>query len=1614
MNRPFIFERSASGEWIPYEGPRGGEGIVNTNTGEVRYNVDLDDVTEEGESELSYSLTDSEIGNIGGTVMPGEYRRDIQSSEDAIQALSEFNHIESNHPYDEWEISDSSDWVVGTYVRVQDDEFQLEGSGDDGVLGVIIESHPPSDVVLTENGETKYINQLDNMNDGSGDTAYILSTWNDAANRVATGQNNWSDIDNEIVPDNVPDQEDSEEEEDEDTIPHWASEDPLSELTESSPPESGLSADGVYTVNNQVTGLETNHEKSGDIQVYRTTDLVSDNRQGDSNVDYSEVDGVLCNANSSRNINTGEVQYIDFAEDSEYQDGWYEVYEEFIETVEGDSNSIGYRLWNQDRGEIEISGIEIRDAANAVHIPIENSYTSPLESTPTPSGEKNPDTWSIDWTSQDQDKTGNALPMAQKKLLIREWEAAIDNPEVTDSVRKTIRDVKDSTFNTQGQKYDKFIQALMDAEGEPRSNGFEDSDDPTEDEIEAMRLLQEASQKYFEENFGDSTEIYRSLAKYSHRKLLPQIKDAIVSDQKLADKEIELKDNPAGIWTTEEKSANAFTMIGGTAKSLVIEDVASKEDVFNMPDALFPYEQRENRASIDSDWDESEINVPSHGNRLQPNQIRVVQRDAFGDDRDIAPLEDVIDNPQLVVESGNSKAIASFLKTLDGFGDEEMYNAYKEKITSNNAIRESDGWESIDEQIRIIERNPGESVLFNTSKQQNSDIVTIDLTSETDSNWLHQHPKNTDKPFVKDDEWIPYEGPRGGEGIVNTNTGEVRYGVEISSVAETTETTEPLRGSVNTDELSANIREYIDTNKFESAGQSARRQEIENGLQKIESDKIESLSYREAYVISDVVSDATAEHIREFADSKEKQARDRLLDDIPIGEEFDGFVPMLVGGAVRDHYLGGNPEDIDLMAVPIPGETENPIETLESRMRYVDAESAFPVFIDSEGREVALPREEETTGAGFSDFETRVIDADTPVEESIEADMSRRDMTIGALAFDVRTGELYDPYGGRKDLIDRVIRPTSDAFQDDPVRALRAARFAPRFDFDVSDDIREMSRDMQEGVRKLPDERITQELRKTIKQADDSGRFFAILEDFELLDDSFPLVQEHVENVRESLKRVGEVTDSTNARLSALGSAMGSDASSFAASHTFSNEEKRAIEFGQDAVRLDEITVEDALNLADRIDSGRLYAADEIGALMSGLYDDAYGDYVEDFVGEALDAIQYVDGNAVMQEMGIQPSDIGTEIAPEEFGNRIRDARVDYLADRGFKTIKGKMVLEKSPSPEKEALRYKTALTEYLVRVTVDKSDEFVEKEWIPYQGPRGGEGVINTASGEVVYDTDPRYEQIISGDEQESDDDDSSPIPDEGVDRREEGYFVSASPNPERDIKEFSESESAQQMLDQTNSGPSEGFSIHRNLQEYDLGADDVWFVSITDVKVPASEGVQKSDVVEFYEEFISVLEETSAARIGGYHFEDGMRISIDLTIAITDQEEAERIGEELDQESIFNPKIALGDGDWDNGSIMTGGSGNSPIETPEEALNVIQNIEHLAKHLVKMRTQFMKQEYPHLERRYRGQDTGRVRTGWQIGFWAWKGGARVTSEDEDIIVNGERFIPEEDEEEV
>ncbi|HBS62776.1 MAG TPA: multifunctional CCA tRNA nucleotidyl transferase/2'3'-cyclic phosphodiesterase/2'nucleotidase/phosphatase, partial [Stenotrophomonas sp.] len=142
----------------------------------------------------------------------------------------------------------------------------------------------------------------------------------------------------------------------------------------------------------------------------------------------------------------------------------------------------------------------------------------------------------------------------------------------------------------------------------------------------------------------------------------------------------------------------------------------------------------------------------------------------------------------------------------------------------------------------------------------------------------------------------------------------------------------------------------------------------------------------------------------------------------------------LVGGAVRDRLLQRPPGDRDWVVV---GATQPDMEALG----YKAVGKDFPVFLHPDtGEEYALARTERKSGRGYRGF---VVDADPSV--TLEDDLLRRDFTINAIACNEATGELVDPYGGLRDIEQRVLRHVGPAFVEDPVRVLRAARFMARF-----------------------------------------------------------------------------------------------------------------------------------------------------------------------------------------------------------------------------------------------------------------------------------------------------------------------------------------------------------------------------------------------------------------------------------------------------------------------------------------------------------------------------------------------------------------------------------------
>jgi len=190
-----------------------------------------------------------------------------------------------------------------------------------------------------------------------------------------------------------------------------------------------------------------------------------------------------------------------------------------------------------------------------------------------------------------------------------------------------------------------------------------------------------------------------------------------------------------------------------------------------------------------------------------------------------------------------------------------------------------------------------------------------------------------------------------------------------------------------------------------------------------------------------------------------------------------------VGGAVRDALLGLPVKDRDFVVV---GAT--PEQMVELGYRPVGKD--FPVFLHPESQEeYALARTERKTAKGYKGFQV-FASPDVTLEE----DLARRDLTINAIA-QAEDGSLIDPYNGQVDIRNRVLRHVSDAFIEDPVRILRAARFAARFtEFTVAPETMRLMQDMvADGeVDALVPERVWQELAKGLMEAKPS-RMFEVL-----------------------------------------------------------------------------------------------------------------------------------------------------------------------------------------------------------------------------------------------------------------------------------------------------------------------------------------------------------------------------------------------------------------------------------------------------------------------------------------------------------------------------------------
>jgi tRNA nucleotidyltransferase (CCA-adding enzyme) len=201
--------------------------------------------------------------------------------------------------------------------------------------------------------------------------------------------------------------------------------------------------------------------------------------------------------------------------------------------------------------------------------------------------------------------------------------------------------------------------------------------------------------------------------------------------------------------------------------------------------------------------------------------------------------------------------------------------------------------------------------------------------------------------------------------------------------------------------------------------------------------------------------------------------------------------PRLVGGGVRDWLLGLAPNDFDIEVSGIDFETLHrtlapfgPTDIVGRSFGVIKVRSRAT----SEEYDFSLPRRESKTGAGHRGF----IVAPDPALSDAEAS-ARRDFTLNAIALDPFTGALIDPHGGQRDLAARILRHTSEAFVEDPLRVLRAFQLAARFDFTLAAATANLCRTLSPAFTELPVERVWVEWEKWAAKSTKPSRGLAVL-----------------------------------------------------------------------------------------------------------------------------------------------------------------------------------------------------------------------------------------------------------------------------------------------------------------------------------------------------------------------------------------------------------------------------------------------------------------------------------------------------------------------------------------
>jgi tRNA nucleotidyltransferase (CCA-adding enzyme) len=194
---------------------------------------------------------------------------------------------------------------------------------------------------------------------------------------------------------------------------------------------------------------------------------------------------------------------------------------------------------------------------------------------------------------------------------------------------------------------------------------------------------------------------------------------------------------------------------------------------------------------------------------------------------------------------------------------------------------------------------------------------------------------------------------------------------------------------------------------------------------------------------------------------------------------------LCVGGAVRDALLGIKPKDIDFEVYGLSYDQLGAVLKKYGRADLVGKAFGVIKFVGPDGGDFdfSLPRKDSKAGVGHKDFNVEVSSELSPKEAA-----ARRDFTINAISYDPITGEIIDPYNGKEDLENKILRHTSEAFSEDPLRVLRGMNFIGRFGFDIAPETAALAKSIKDEYKYLPKERVYEEFKKLTQKGIEPGR----------------------------------------------------------------------------------------------------------------------------------------------------------------------------------------------------------------------------------------------------------------------------------------------------------------------------------------------------------------------------------------------------------------------------------------------------------------------------------------------------------------------------------------------